>query len=78
MSARPPVPLSALALVSASVLAYEIALVRIFAIVHWHHFAFMVISMALLGFGASGMALAFLREHLRDVWPRIFLSAQPR
>ncbi len=44
----------ALVVISAAILAYEVLLVRLFAIVQWHHFAFMAISIALLGFGASG------------------------
>ena len=47
-----------MALISATVLAYEVLLTRLFAIVQWHHFAYMVISIALLGFGASGTFLA--------------------
>lgn len=42
---------------SASVLAYEILLMRMFAIGQWHHVAYMVISMALLGYGAAGSLL---------------------
>jgi SAM-dependent methyltransferase len=41
-------------------LAYELALVRIFSITLWYHFAFMVISTAMLGIGASGTFLAVL------------------
>jgi spermidine synthase len=46
-----------IALTSASVLAYEILLMRLISIGQWHHFAYMVISMALLGFGAAGSVL---------------------
>ena len=52
--------LAAVALVSAAALAYEVLLTRLMAIVHWHHFASLVIGMALLGYGASGSALAVL------------------
>ena len=45
------------ALISASALAYEVLLTRLLAIVHWHHFTYLVISLALLGFGASGALL---------------------
>ena len=48
----------ALALVSAAALAHEVALVHLFSIVHWSHFATLVIALALLGFGASGSAVA--------------------
>ncbi len=44
-------------LIAMSVLLLEIAITRVFAIVMWHHFAYMVISLALLGFGASGSIL---------------------
>jgi len=39
-------------------LSYEIALMRAFSISLWYHFAFMVISIAMLGIGASGTALS--------------------
>ena len=39
-------------------LAFEVALTRIFSISLWYHFAFMIISIAMLGFAASGVALA--------------------
>lgn len=54
----------AVALVSAAVLAYEVLLTRLFAIVQWHHFAFMIISIALFGFGASGTFVVLARPWL--------------
>jgi spermidine synthase len=51
--------------ISATALAYEIILMRIFSMTQWHHFAYMIISIALLGFGASGTAIAFLRPVLQ-------------
>lgn len=45
-------------LCSAATLAYEVSLTRIFTISLWYHFAFMIISIAMLGFAASGAALA--------------------
>lgn len=45
-------------LVSAAMLALEIILTRLFAVTQWHHFAFISVSVALLGFGASGTWLA--------------------
>ena len=51
---------AALLLVSASVLSYQVILVRAFSISQWHHFAYMIISIALLGFGASGTLLVVL------------------
>jgi hypothetical protein len=56
MNRRPP--LLSIALISAALLAYEICLMHLFAVIHFHHFAYMVISLALLGYGASGSFLA--------------------
>ncbi len=50
--------------VSAAVLGYEIALMRALSIARWHHFAYMIVSLALLGFGASGTLIALLRRPL--------------
>ena len=44
--------------VSAAVLIFEIALSRVFSVTQFYHFAFLTVSLALLGFGASGSALA--------------------
>ncbi len=43
---------------SLACLSYELALMRIFSISLWYHFAFMVISIAMLGIAASGTTLA--------------------
>src|SRR5258705_13084810 len=68
---QPHISLVAIALISAGLLAYEVLLTRLFAIIQWHHFAYMVISIALLGYGASGTFLVFAHERLR----RRFISA---
>ena len=57
-------PLLAISLVSAGAIAYEVLLIRLFSIVQWYHFAFMIISIALLGYGASGTFLAVFRRPL--------------
>ncbi|HVP13443.1 MAG TPA: class I SAM-dependent methyltransferase [Phycisphaerae bacterium] len=44
-------------LLAMSVLALEVALTRIFSFVTYHHFTFLVISVAMLGFGAAGSYL---------------------
>jgi len=60
----PRPPLLSIALLSAAALAYEILLMRLFSIIQWHHFAYMMISLALLGYGASGTFLALTRRWL--------------
>jgi spermidine synthase len=67
--------LAAVALVSAAAIAYEILLMRVLSIVHWHHFAWMIISLALLGYGASGTAIALTRETLRPHFAAVFAGS---
>jgi hypothetical protein len=43
---------------SAAVLLHEICLLRVLSIAYWHHAAALVVSVALLGFGAAGTLLA--------------------
>ncbi|GAK58987.1 spermidine synthase-like protein [Candidatus Vecturithrix granuli] len=52
--------------ISMAILAYEICLMRIFAITQWHHFAYMIISIALLGFGASGTVISLCRSRFKN------------
>ena len=74
--ARPSVPPVAISLVSAGALAYEVLLIRLFSIVQWHHFAYMAISIAMLGYGASGSFLALFQDRLRRNFTAAFaLSA---
>jgi hypothetical protein len=51
-------------LISAATLVLELALVRIFAVQQFYHFAFMAISLALLGAGASGSLLSIWRRRV--------------
>ncbi len=50
--------------ISAAALTLEITLSRIFSVTMWYHFAFLVISLALLGSGAAGVWIY--------VFPRLF------
>ena len=51
-----------LIIVSAAGLCFQINLTRLYSVLHFYHFAFMVVSIALLGFGASGTFLAVFRN----------------
>jgi len=51
-------------LVSAAAIGFEILLMRVLSVVQWHHFAWMIISLALLGYGASGTFIALARRRL--------------
>jgi len=60
---RPPLNLLlAVALLSAAVLGFEVALTRVFAVLLRYHFAFLVISIALCGLGIGGYAAHWLRR----------------
>ena len=45
-------------ILSVALIAFELVLMQILSIVQWYHFAYMVISVALLGFGASGTVIS--------------------
>jgi hypothetical protein len=47
-------------LISASSLLFEINLTRLFSVAHFYHFAFMVVSLALLGYAISGSFLQMM------------------
>jgi len=49
-------------LLSAAIIAFQLSLIQILSIVQWHHFAYMVISIALLGFGAAGTVLSLAKK----------------
>jgi len=71
----PRPPFVAIGLLSACVLAYEVLLTRLFGIALWHHFAYMIISAAMLGYGASGAALAVLRERMAAHFSATYVAA---
>ncbi len=52
-------------LLSMAGLCLEITLTRIFSLAQWYHFAFMAVSIALLGFGASGSFLSLFPDLIK-------------
>jgi len=67
--------LIAVAMISAAALAFEILLMRLFSIVLWHHFAYMIISLALLGYGASGALLTVAQSAVLQRFAALFCAA---
>jgi hypothetical protein len=61
-------------LVTLSGLMFEVALTRIFSATIWYHFAFVAISVALLGWGLGGFALHLLRRRMAFSRERAALS----
>jgi MFS family permease len=68
----PRISPAAISLVTAGALAYEVLLTRLFSIIQWHHFAYMAISIALLGYGASGSFLVLFQDRLRPRFTAVF------
>ena len=50
---------------SGSVLLFELSLMRVFSILQWNYLAFMIISIAFLGYGASGTFLSVFSSILK-------------
>lgn len=67
-----------LGLLSAAIIAFQLALMQVLSIVQWYHFAYMVISIALLGFGAAGTVLALFRnsllKHINVLLPALMIG----
>ncbi len=68
--------LTAVFLLSFSTLAFEILLTRVFSIGQWNHLSFMVISIALFGFAASGSFLYLLDVRKKD-WEKRLSASGP-
>lgn len=75
LNGAPRAPLISVALLSVTVLAYEILLMRLFSIIQWHHFAYMVISLALLGYGVSGTLVTLLRTRLLQHFAAVYTGS---
>lgn len=64
-----------ISLLSAATLIFEIALSRIFSVAQWYHFAFMTVSLALLGFGASGSFLSIFEARVKGRLDRALIAS---
>ncbi len=78
---------SAVFLIGFSTLAFEVLLTRIFSITQWNHLSFMVISIALFGFAASGTFLSIFNarrgqrrpqsvstQHATAIWVALYTA----
>src|ERR1700722_2398692 len=66
--------LSGLALTSFAALLLELSLTRLFSVVLFYHFAFLAISIALLGLGAGGVFAHLLKARLNPIATRPLAS----
>ena len=60
-----------IAVLSAAVLLLEVTLTRIYSVTQGYHFAFLAVSLGLLGFGASGTVLFVAPRLWRRNGPRL-------
>ena len=67
-------PYLSVALVSALALAYEILLMKLFGFIQWHNFAYMIISLSLLGYGASGTFLYLIKGMLSKYPSHLYVA----
>jgi len=70
--------LTGLALTSFAALLLELALTRLFSVVLFYHFAFLVISIALLGLGAGGVFAYLLKGRLAEISTRTWAARMCR
>lgn len=64
----------ALFLLSCAALSLEILLMRLMNIIQWHHFASMIISLALLGYGVSGTLVALFQRRWLSHFETLFTA----
>lgn len=69
----PRPPFASVSLLSASALAYEILLMRLFSIIQWHHFAYLFIGLALLGYGLSGALVTIYQQRLLKYFAGLYV-----
>lgn len=69
---RPSSVLPAVFLVSAAAIADEVFLIRLLSVRFWPHFVPLILSQAMLGFGASGIAIHLFREPAGRAPGRVF------
>src|SRR5579872_2085454 len=65
LTSAPPAPPLAVAAMSFSTLLLELSLTRLFSVVLFYHFAFLAISIALLGLGAGGVFAFLWKQRLQ-------------
>jgi len=54
--------------ISLGTVLLEVNLIRLFSFMVWYHFAYLIISVAMLGFGAAGTFLARYPGILSAIW----------
>jgi hypothetical protein len=64
---KPPLQIKVgVLLLSAAGLTFQVNLIRLFSVSQFYHFAFMIVSIAMLGYGASGTILAISKRLIQS------------
>ena len=63
-----PAALSAITLISAAIISYEIWIMRVYSIGNWSHFGSLVVSIAMFGFGLFSTVLCIAKGHFQRHW----------
>ncbi len=65
-------------LISIAIIGFQLAIVNLLSYSQWHHFAYLAVSVAMLGFGSSGVLIAiwkkFFLNRLQSVLPFLFVA----
>ncbi|MFQ5605699.1 MAG: hypothetical protein ACE5HS_20715 [bacterium] len=61
---------AAIFLLTCGTLIYELSLIRLFSVAHHYHFAFLVVSIAMLGLGAAGVYVTIFTKPQTTNWRR--------
>jgi spermidine synthase len=65
----------AIALVSFALILFEIAVTRMLSVILWYHWAFLSVSLAMLGLGAPGVWFSLTKNPQRFLRPMLYASA---
>lgn len=64
-------------LISLAIIGFQLAIINLLSYSQWHHFAYLAVSIAMLGFGSSGVILSvwekFFRRNAETLMPWLFL-----
>jgi MFS family permease len=65
-------------LISMAIIGFQLAIINLLSYSQWHHFAYLAVSIAMLGFGSSGVILSvwvdFFRKKAESLLPWLFLT----
>ena len=64
--------------ISMAIIGFQLAIINLLSYSQWHHFAYLAVSIAMLGFGSSGVILSvwesFFRKRAESLMPWLFIS----